>query len=109
MDVRDVGETKIAVTPPRIDANTAEGVQESLATLIADGAKIILCDFSQTTYISSAGLRALLATAKELHKNQGKLALFSVSEYVQEILQISGLASMFPVHPTEEDALKATA
>ena len=81
MDIRKVGDATIAAMPPRIDANNADPVQDALDALVADGASTVLCDFSQNSYISSAGLRALLATAKTLHGVGGRLVLFGVTEY----------------------------
>jgi anti-anti-sigma factor len=107
MDIRKVGNATIAAMPPRIDANTADRVRDALADLVADGARYVLCDFSQNSYLSSAGLRVLLATAKTLHGVDGKLVLFGVSEYVQEILEIAGFSHMLPIHADEEEALRA--
>ena len=107
MNIRRVGNATIAAIPPRIDASTADRVQDALAALVADGARTVLCDFSQNSYISSAGLRALLVTAKTLHGVGGKLVLFGVSEYIQEILEIAGFSNIVPIHADEEDALRA--
>jgi len=107
MNIRKVGNATIAAMPPRIDASTADSVQDALGALVADGARTVLCDFSQNSYISSAGLRALLLTAKTLHGVGGKLGLFGVTEYVQEILTLAGFSNMLPIHADEEDALRA--
>jgi len=105
MDIRKVGDATIAVMPQRIDTNNADRVQDELGALVTDGSRALLCDFSQNSYISSAGLRALLATAKMLHGEGGKLALFGVNEYVQEVLEIAGFSSMLPIYADEEEAL----
>lgn len=107
MDIRKVGDAAIAAVPPRIDVNNAQSVEDLLDALVDDGARIILCDFSQNTYISSAGLRALLAIAKTLHGLDGKLALFGVTEYVQEVFAIAGFSKLLPIYADEEEALKA--
>jgi len=107
MDIRKVGNATIAAMPPRIDANNADQVQDDLGAVVADGARTVLCDFSQNSYIYSAGLRALLSTAKTLLGVGGKLVLFGVTEYVQEILEIAGFSSMLPIHADEEEALRA--
>ena len=107
MEIRKVGNATIAAMPPRIDANNADRVQGELGALIADGSRAVLCDFSQNSYISSAGLRVLLATAKTLQDVGGKLILFGVTEYVQEILEIAGFSHMLPIHADEEEALRA--
>ena len=107
MDIRKVGNATIAAMPPRIDVNSAQRVEDALDALIADGARTILCDFSQNVYISSAGLRAVLATAKALHGLDGKLLLFGVTEYVEEVFAIAGFSKLLPIYANEEEALKA--
>ena len=107
MDTRTVGDATIVALPPRIDANTADGVQEELAALIAEGARAIVCDLAATAYISSAGLRALLATAQALQGAGGKIAMFGATEHVNEIMEISGFSDLLQLHETEQEALGA--
>jgi anti-anti-sigma factor len=107
MDTRKVDDATIVAMLPRIDANNAASVQEGLADIIASGTATILCDFSATTYISSAGLRALLATAQQLQKSSGRLGLFAVRDLVKEVLDIAGFSKMLPVYASEDEALAA--
>jgi anti-anti-sigma factor len=108
METRAAGNATIVAMFPRIDANNAAEVQEVLAGAISNGATTILCDFSATTYLSSAGLRALLAAAQQLQDKGGSLALFSVHDLVKEILDIAGFSKMMPVYANENEALAAT-
>ena len=90
--------------PQRIDSVTSEEFEKNLHPLIKDNS-IILCDFSQNTYISSLGLRILLSTMKTMKKTGGTLALFALSPYVQEIFDISGFSKIFPIYLTEQAAV----
>jgi len=105
METRAAGEFKVAVMLPRIDATSAKEVEDALAGLIDAGARAILCDFSATEYISSAGLRALLGTAKKLQRVNGKIVLFGLKPYVNEVFEVSGFTQIFRICKTEGDAV----
>lgn len=91
----------------RMDAVTTPEYEKALAPLIAEGAKNFVIDFKELEYISSAGLRALLATAKQLKGAGGSLHFAHVTGTVKEVFEISGFGSIFPLHDTVETALAA--
>lgn len=53
-------------------------------------------DFSNLAYISSAGLRVLLAAMK-LMKKQGSMVVRNVNETVMEVFEITGFADMLTI------------
>jgi len=106
MEIRTVDDVKIAAIVPRFDAYSAKDVEAALQEAIEGGAKKILCDFSQTEYISSAGLRVLLAAAKNLQRNEGQIALSSLKPYVKEVFETAGFIPLFKIYDSEEAALK---
>lgn len=55
----------------------------------------LLIDFSQVTFMSSAGIGVFLATQKRLATNQKELYLCNVSAPVKNIFSLSGLDSIF--------------
>ena len=54
-------------------------------------------------YISSAGLRVLLATAKKLH-GSGKFVLSRLRKEVREILEMTGFTNIMEIHDELESA-----
>jgi anti-sigma B factor antagonist len=106
MDIKQHGNVKIAQMPVRFDAQTSREVEKVLQEVLESGTNIILCNLAQTEYISSAGLRVLLAVAKNLKKAEGQLCLCSTNTFVQEVLETSGLTTIFKIFKSEEDALK---
>ncbi|UCC25862.1 MAG: STAS domain-containing protein [Gemmatimonadales bacterium] len=89
-----------------LDTNTAPEAQEALDDLIGAGTVKVLVDFSDLDYISSAGLRVLLATAKKLRGGGGNLRLCGLNETVAEVFEISGFSTIFAVFPSEAEALE---
>ncbi|MCX6349177.1 MAG: STAS domain-containing protein [Candidatus Aureabacteria bacterium] len=89
----------------RFDAYSARDVETALKGLIDGGAQKIVCDFSGTEYISSAGLRVLLSAAKILRKSGGKIVLAGMKPYVREVFETAGFTQLFPIFESEEKAL----
>jgi anti-anti-sigma factor len=89
-----------------LDSNTSPQAQQALDAILASGAQKIVVDFTALDYISSAGLRVLLATAKRLSGAGGALHLFGLNETVREVFDISGFSTILAVFATEADALK---
>lgn len=108
MDIatKDSGHIKIVYIPGQLDTNTSPQTQAQLDLLINDGATRILINLEDLNYISSAGLRVLLATAKQLKNADGELRICCLNEMAQEVFDISGFNNILNVFNTEEEALQ---
>lgn len=89
-----------------LDSNTSPAAQAALDEILAAGGKRVALDFTALDYISSAGLRVLLGTAKKLNGSGGALRLFGLNQSVREVFDISGFSTILTVCRTEADALK---
>ncbi len=88
-----------------VDAVTCDELQQKIDDLIEKGASSILLDLAGVDYISSAGLRVLLSTAKKLY-SKGVFAISRPKPTVAEILEMVGLASVISVYDDLEAAKK---
>jgi len=91
----------------RIDAITAPDFESNLDGLITAGEKTLLIDLSGLGYISSAGLRSILSSAKKLKVVSGEILFTGLTGPVDEVFQISGFKSIFKIFPSEAEALAA--
>lgn len=78
----------------RVDSNTAAQLEDALKAGMKHSHNLVL-DLSGVTYMSSAGIRALVATLRECKKNYGDVRLANVSSRVAEVLSLAGLDSLF--------------
>lgn len=85
----------------RIDSNTAPGLDNTLQDLLNDGKRKIVLELSEVSYMSSAGLRALVSAKKA----KGDVRLAAVSERVAEVLELSGLDAMFNTYADSTAAM----
>ena len=78
--------------------------ENSLAAILQEieqGNRKILLDFSGVPYISSRGLRVILATAKKLKNPGDKFGLCSLSPEVFKIMKLAGFTSIFSIFATD--------
>ena len=62
-------------------------------------------DLADTEYISSSGLRILLAGKKIVKENNGEIVLASLQPVVRDVFEIAGLTRLFFIKKNLEDAL----
>lgn len=96
----------IVLVKGRIDATTAPEFENHLSDFISKGENKLLLNFSELEYISSAGLRSILASAKKLKDLDGKIWFAGLKGPVEEVFKISGFLSLFKAYDSEEAALK---
>lgn len=89
-----------------IDGLTAGDLLGSMGAEVQKGNARLVADFSGVDYISSAGLRALLATMKDARQKGGDLRLAHVRPEVSKVLDLSGFTSILKLYA---DAASATA
>jgi len=99
------GNVNVIKVKGRLDASTAAKLEETLELFVNEDRTRILVDCETLDYISSAGLRVLLASAKELKKTNGKIYLSSLNPNVKQVFEISGFTTIFPIYESIKDAL----
>jgi anti-anti-sigma factor len=87
----------------RIDEFTSAEFQSRLLAAATSTADDIVVDFSSVEYISSAGLRALMA-ASRLKAKERRLAVACLNSVVSEIFSISRFSHVVPVFTTVQEA-----
>lgn len=79
----------------RLDTTTAPQLEAEFKKSIADNTELNL-DFAKLEYISSAGLRVLLAAQKVMNK-QGKMVIRNVNDVVSEVFEVTGFADILTI------------
>jgi len=87
----------------RMDALTAPEFEKACADFLDQGETNVVVDFAGLEYISSAGLRSILASAKKLKSKGGDLRFCGLTGMVEEVFRISGFQAMFTIVPSFDD------
>ena len=75
----------------RLDTMTAPQMEDELSPIPEEIPEMVF-DFSELAYISSAGLRVLVACAQNMRNRDGKMSIVNVSSDVRNIFDITGLS-----------------
>lgn len=101
---RDQGYLIVNITG-RLDSVSSSEFDQAAQKWLADGEKNVILDLQHLDYISSAGLRVILALAKKLKAAQGSLSWCCLSEMVQDVISCAGFDSFIPVFKDSRAAM----
>ncbi|NSW85182.1 MAG: STAS domain-containing protein [Syntrophobacteraceae bacterium] len=104
---RKENDVMILTLKGRLDSNTSDEFGERLLNLIKNGENRLVLDLGDVDYISSAGLRVFIRCVKELKQTQGQLCLCSMKDYIREVFDLSGIASLLVIQPSLDDTLRS--
>ena len=94
---KTVNETELTVAlEGRLDTITAPELEEDLQTSL-EGITALTFDLEKLDYISSAGLRVLLATQKKMNACEGTMKVINVNEVIMEIFDVTGFAEILTI------------
>ena len=76
----------------RLDTTTAPWLETELNASLP-GMESLVLDFTNLEYVSSAGLRVILAAQKIMNK-QGTMVIRNVNDAIAEVFEMTGFAAM---------------
>lgn len=79
----------------RLDTMTAPELEAALKTAL-EGVEELTFDFEKLDYISSAGLRVLLAAQKTMNR-QGSMKVKNANEIILEIFEVTGFSDILTI------------
>jgi anti-sigma B factor antagonist len=90
-----------------VDLYTAPEFKQQLLVVIGQGAKDVVVDFTDTTFIDSTTLGVLVGGVKRLRTNDGRLSLVCSDRNITKIFEITGLDRVFTIHQSRDEAIAA--
>ena len=91
-----VGEKMTVHIQSDLNVKTSPILEEELRNSIS-GVKKLFLDFANVEYISSAGLRVLLAMEKTMRRQQGSMTLQNLNPAVKEIIRLAGFLQVMHI------------
>jgi anti-sigma B factor antagonist len=98
------GVTVVHVDGQLIIGNRQE-LKELIQAAVERGERRILVDFSETGYIDSSGLGALVSVAKRVREAGGELRLSGLNEDLRALFELTKLDTLFAIADTPQQAL----
>jgi len=105
ISVKPLKQVDIVKVSGRIDSATAPEFDNALKGLLDRGRRKIVIDCEGLEYVSSAGLRAMLAALKAAKSNGGNVVLAQANERVRDTLALVGFQTLFLQYTDIVDAV----
>jgi anti-anti-sigma factor len=100
-----VGRIAIMVLPDEVDLSNADQMQQDLLAVAAQDASLLIADMTATTFCDSAGLTALVRTARKLSGGGTGLRVAASTPAVTRVLAITGVDRLIEVYPSVAAAM----
>jgi anti-sigma B factor antagonist len=91
----------------KIDAVTSKDLEEALIRLIEEDKKILVFNMEKVEFLSSSGLRVLMASLNKLKHKDGDLKLAALQPFVKDVFFMTGANRFFSIYPSQEEAIKS--
>lgn len=91
----------------RVDGLAAPDLEKRIATGVERGDVRVLLDCGGMEYVSSAGLRAFLTSARKCQQSGGQLLICALQPDCKSVIEASGFDTIIDCHDTREAALAA--
>jgi anti-sigma B factor antagonist len=103
--VKELNRVDLILVEGRVDSSTATDFGDVLNERIDKGAINLVVDLEQVDYMSSGGLRELVAALKQVRKDGGDLRISTPSQRVREVLELAGLDAIFEIFDDQVSAV----
>jgi len=91
----------------RLDVLTSKELDAALNKVLDEGERYIVLDFTALDYVSSSGLRVLLAARKRLKTSNGQVALCGLNAFNRDVMETTGFISLFALFSNAGEAIDA--
>lgn len=105
ISVKELKRVSILTVSGRVDSSTAPDFDKALQSLINANRSQIVVDMKDVEYLSSAGLRALVAALKAAKSGGGDVRIAQPSRRVREVIDLAGLNSVFTIYDDMVEAV----
>lgn len=86
-----------------LDSHTVIAFEKSIDSLLEDGTSNVLLNLENLSYISSAGISALMSLTYRLRQRNGELVLLKPTEKVYRVFKTLGFTSIFKIITSDEE------
>jgi anti-sigma B factor antagonist/stage II sporulation protein AA (anti-sigma F factor antagonist) len=107
ISLKEADEAVVLAVGGSMDADNAHELDKAIEARIEAGNLEMVLDLGGLEYISSAGLRVIMKSAKKLEVRQGSIIIVGLRGVVEEVFKVSGFYSLFRTYPSVDEALSA--
>lgn len=98
------GKATVLTLTGKVDSQTAPALDAELSKLISSDKRVVI-SLKELTFLSSAGVRAIIQAVKTAKKARGEVKLAEVPGHTADILNTVGIMEIVQAYPTIADAV----
>jgi anti-sigma B factor antagonist len=106
VDVDHRGTVAIVKLAGSADMDVTGHLREQLVGLVDENTSNLVLDLADLDFINSVGLGAIIAAYLRCRRHNGAMKVVAPKPAIQELLSVTKLTSLFPVHISVDSALK---
>jgi anti-sigma B factor antagonist len=91
----------------KIDAVTSKDLETVLTGLIDMNKKFLVIDMEKVEFLSSSGLRVLMASLNKLKHRDGDLLLAALQPFVKDVFFLTGANRFFSIYLSQGEAIQS--
>ena len=95
-----IGQVAVVTLPAEIDVTNADMVREELASVLNQGAALLVADLGKTSFCDSAGVSALVRTFRRAASSEVSMRLVVSKPAVARVLSITGVDRLVDTFPS---------
>jgi anti-anti-sigma factor len=88
-----------------LDVQGVDAIEAKFAGYSSGDKSKVLVDMSGVEFLTSIGIRMLVITAKSVASRGGKLVILKPNENVKDVLEMTGIMDIIPVHMDMQEAI----
>ncbi len=90
-----------------LDVSSKNDLKESIKKLSRKGRIKIIFNLRDLAFIDSSGLGVLVASFSSIRRMRGVMKIVNVNNLIQDLFDLTRLSSIFEIHDSEEEAVRA--
>jgi anti-sigma B factor antagonist len=108
MDVRSAAPSiSVVDIKGEVTAASEPAIMDAYNQLNADGARVIILNFTDLDYMNSGGIGMLVTLLVRVNRNKQQLVAYGLSDHYRQIFELTRLDEAIEIHDSEESALAA--
>ncbi|HBG15551.1 MAG TPA: hypothetical protein DDW93_02120 [Firmicutes bacterium] len=106
LELKRNGSTLLAQVSGELDLSTSPVFREQIETELEQYGNIqhLILDFTDTKFVDSSGLGAILGRYKTISQRGGRLSAVNVPPHLQRLFELSGLLKVMTIYPSLQEA-----
>lgn len=102
--VEEKGDVVVVRVKGRLDAASSPQLEKKINSIIESGHFKLVLNLADVEYLSSAGMRLMLAVSKKLKHLEGKVVACNLNDDVMDVIKMAGFHQVLEIYPTEEES-----